>query len=99
MAESQIVPPCKLHRLFRVYDPEVVAVMTILLGLFQVLLGLPAYYMSINIKVLHLCPVFVGAVYVGGGSFAMACEKLSVCQCLWAVGGIECHCCLWIRSQ
>ncbi|MCI4376145.1 hypothetical protein PGIGA_G00184950 [Pangasianodon gigas] len=75
MAESQIVPPCKLHRLFRVYDPEVVAVMTILLGLFQVLLGLPAYYMSINIKVLHLCPVFVGAVYVGGGSFAMACER------------------------
>ncbi|KAK3554059.1 hypothetical protein QTP70_019178 [Hemibagrus guttatus] len=28
MADSHIVPPCKLHRLFRVYDPEVVAVKT-----------------------------------------------------------------------
>ncbi|XP_027001806.1 uncharacterized protein si:dkey-9i23.16 [Tachysurus fulvidraco] len=75
MADSQSVPPCKLHRLFRVYDPEVVAVMTILLGLFQMLLGLPTYYMSLNIKVLHLCPVFVGAVFVAGGAFAMACER------------------------
>ncbi|XP_017318633.1 uncharacterized protein si:dkey-9i23.16 [Ictalurus punctatus] len=88
MAESQIEPPCKLHRLFRVYDPEVVAVMTILLGLFQVLLGFPAYYMSINIKLLHVCPVFVGAVYVAGGSFAMACIRIPsrklVKSCLYA---------------
>ncbi|XP_060780840.1 uncharacterized protein si:dkey-9i23.16 [Neoarius graeffei] len=75
MAESQIVPPCKLHRPFRFYDPEVVAVMTILLGLFQVFLGLPTYYMSINIKLLYVCPLFVGVVYVTGGSFAMACER------------------------
>ncbi|XP_060728963.1 uncharacterized protein si:dkey-9i23.16 [Tachysurus vachellii] len=75
MADSQSVPPCKLHRLFRVYDPEVVAVMTILLGLFQMLLGLPTYYMSVNIKVLHVCPVVVGAAFVAGGAFAMACER------------------------
>ncbi|GAA6096451.1 uncharacterized protein si:dkey-9i23.16 [Tachysurus ichikawai] len=75
MADSQSVPPCKLHRLFRVHDPEVVAVMTILLGLFQMLLGFPTYYMSFNIKVLHVCPVFVGAAFVAGGAFAMACER------------------------
>ncbi|XP_053357797.1 uncharacterized protein si:dkey-9i23.16 isoform X2 [Clarias gariepinus] len=75
MAESQIETPCKLHRPFRVYDPEVIAVITILLGLFQVLMGFPAYYMSFNIQNLYVCPVFVGAVYVTGGSFAMACER------------------------
>ncbi|KAF7710181.1 uncharacterized protein si:dkey-9i23.16 [Silurus meridionalis] len=88
MTETQIEPPCKLHRLFRIYDSEVVAVMTILLGVFQALLGLPTYYLSINIHTLYMCPVFVGAVYVAGGSMAMACERnpsrKMVKNCLYA---------------
>ncbi|XP_076831660.1 uncharacterized protein LOC143477063 [Brachyhypopomus gauderio] len=74
-SESADINPHKLHRPFRFYDPEAVAVLTILLGLFQVLLGIPVYYMSIRIHVLYMCPVFVGAVYVAGGTYAMACER------------------------
>ncbi|XP_035387463.1 uncharacterized protein si:dkey-9i23.16 [Electrophorus electricus] len=74
-SESAGIGPATLHRPFRFYDPEVIAVLTILLGLFQLLLGIPTYYMSINIHVLYMCPVFVGSVYVTAGSFAMACER------------------------
>ncbi|CAB1328098.1 unnamed protein product [Coregonus sp. 'balchen'] len=57
-AESGTGVP-KLHRLFIKFDPEVVAVVSILLGLFQVLLAVPVYYMD----------------FVTAGSFAIACEK------------------------
>ncbi|XP_062852374.1 uncharacterized protein si:dkey-9i23.16 [Trichomycterus rosablanca] len=75
MAETRVLPAFKLHRPFRFYDPEVVAVLTLLLGLFQMLLGFPVYYMSTSIKMLYMCPVFVGAAHVTVGSFALACER------------------------
>lgn len=49
--------------------------MTILIGLFQVILGFPAYYLSVDIRLLFLCPICVGAVHVTGGSLAFACER------------------------
>ncbi|XP_070972129.1 uncharacterized protein [Oncorhynchus clarkii lewisi] len=51
----------KLHRLFIMFDPEVVAVMSILLGLFQVLLAVPLYYIDIGLPKLQLTlPLFIG---------------------------------------
>ncbi|XP_070972130.1 uncharacterized protein [Oncorhynchus clarkii lewisi] len=66
----------KLHRLFIMFDPEVVAVMSILLGLFQVLLAVPLYYIDIGLPKLQLTlPLFIGFLFVMAGSFAFACEK------------------------
>ncbi|XP_064782286.1 uncharacterized protein si:dkey-9i23.16 [Oncorhynchus masou masou] len=66
----------KLHRLFIKFDPEVVAVVSILLGLFQVLLAVPLYYMDIGLPKLQLMlPLFIGFLFVTAGSFAFACEK------------------------
>ncbi|KAI4884912.1 hypothetical protein NFI96_013207, partial [Prochilodus magdalenae] len=79
MPASQSEPagsgPPRLHRPFKFYDPEVVAILTILFGLFQVLLGIPTYYLSVYSHALYLCPVFVGAVHLTGGSFALVCER------------------------
>ncbi|XP_029621968.1 uncharacterized protein si:dkey-9i23.16 isoform X1 [Salmo trutta] len=66
----------KLHRLFIKFDPEVVAVMSILLGLMQVLLAVPLYYMDVGLPKLHIVlPLFIGFLFVTAGSFALACEK------------------------
>lgn len=67
--------PPKFHRLFKFYDPEVVALTTILLGLFQLLLTIPAYSVSIDIKYFFICPLCVGFVSVTAGSFGMASER------------------------
>ncbi|XP_059410377.1 uncharacterized protein si:dkey-9i23.16 [Carassius carassius] len=67
--------PPKFHRLFKFYDPEVVALTTILLGLFQLLLTIPAYSISIDIKYFFICPLCVGSVSVTAGSFGMASER------------------------
>lgn len=67
--------PPKFHRLFKFYDPEVVALMAILLGLFQLLLTIPAYNISIDIQYLFVCPLCVGSVSVIAGSFGMASER------------------------
>ncbi|XP_050968826.1 uncharacterized protein si:dkey-9i23.16 [Labeo rohita] len=67
--------PPKFHRLFKFYDPEVVALMAILLGLFQLLLTIPTYSISIDIKYLFVCPLCVGSVSVIAGSFGMASER------------------------
>ncbi|XP_051560022.1 uncharacterized protein LOC127444603 isoform X2 [Myxocyprinus asiaticus] len=67
--------PPKLHRLFKFYDPEAVAVMAILLGLFQVLLTIPTYNISTDIRYLFVCPLCVGSVSVVAGSLGIASER------------------------
>ncbi|XP_073697948.1 uncharacterized protein [Garra rufa] len=67
--------PPKFHRLFKFYDPEVVALMAILLGLFQLLLTIPTYSISTDITFLFVCPLCVGSVSVIAGSFGMASER------------------------
>ncbi|XP_066535767.1 uncharacterized protein si:dkey-9i23.16 [Hoplias malabaricus] len=74
-SESSDISPPRLHRPFRFYDPEAVAIIGILFGLLQVLLGIPAYYLSVNTRVLYLFPIFAGTVHVLGGSFGMLCER------------------------
>ncbi|KAI7810863.1 uncharacterized protein si:dkey-9i23.16 [Triplophysa rosa] len=73
-ASVDTVPP-KSRRLFRLYDPEVVAVIAILLGLFQVLLAVPTYNISLNTTFLFMCPLSVGCVSVIAGSLSMASER------------------------
>ncbi|XP_010889948.2 uncharacterized protein si:dkey-9i23.16 [Esox lucius] len=66
----------KLHRLFIKFDPEATGVVAILLGVFQVLLAVPLYYMDISLpKAQFLLPLFIGILFVMAGSFAVACEK------------------------
>lgn len=66
----------RLYRLFSLFDPEAAAVVTILLGLFQVLLALPIYYLDMSLpNKLFLVPLFVGSLIVAAGSFAVTCEK------------------------
>ncbi|XDV15352.1 hypothetical protein PO909_015465 [Leuciscus waleckii] len=67
--------PPKFHRLFKFHDPEVVAVMVILLGLFQLLLTIPTYSSSIDMKYMFVCPLCIGSVSVIAGSFGMASER------------------------
>ncbi|XP_042573038.1 uncharacterized protein si:dkey-9i23.16 isoform X2 [Cyprinus carpio] len=74
MPSADLDPP-KFHRLFKFYDPEVVALTTILLGLFQLLLTIPAYNISLDIKYFFMCPLCVGSVSVIAGSFGMASER------------------------
>ncbi|CDQ58908.1 unnamed protein product [Oncorhynchus mykiss] len=51
-------------------------VVSILLGIFQVLLAVPLYYMDIGLPKLQLMlPLFIGFLFVTAGSFAFACEK------------------------
>ncbi|TRY89972.1 hypothetical protein DNTS_001694 [Danionella cerebrum] len=73
--QSPDADPPKFHRLFRFYDPEVVAVLGILLGLFQVFLAVLAYTISTEVKYLFICPLCVGFVSVLAGSFGMASER------------------------
>lgn len=67
--------PPKFQRLFKFHDPEVVAVMAILLGLFQLLLTVPTYSISIDMKYMFVCPLCIGSVSVLAGSFGMASER------------------------
>lgn len=74
-AHSADADPPKFHRLFRFHDPEVVALMTILLGVFQLLLTLLTYTISLDMKYMFVCPLCVGSVAVIAGSFALASER------------------------
>ncbi|XP_056595191.1 uncharacterized protein si:dkey-9i23.16 [Triplophysa dalaica] len=73
-ASVDTVPP-RSRRLFRLYDPEVVAVIAILLGLFQVLFAVPTYNISLDTTFLFMCPLSVGCVSVIAGSLCMASER------------------------
>ncbi|XP_067297345.1 uncharacterized protein si:dkey-9i23.16 [Pseudorasbora parva] len=67
--------PPKCHRLFKFHDPEVVAVMVILLGLFQLFLTVPIYSATLNVENIFLFPLCIGSVSVIAGSFGMASER------------------------
>ncbi|CAM4482614.1 unnamed protein product [Leuciscus chuanchicus] len=49
--------------------------MVILLGLFQLLLTIPTYSSSIDMKYMFVCPLCIGSVSVIAGSFGMASER------------------------
>ncbi|XP_060909245.1 uncharacterized protein si:dkey-9i23.16 [Labrus mixtus] len=82
----------KLHRLTTWFDPETAAVVTILLGLFQVLLSVPLGYASIQAPLLFILPLVLGIFIVAGGSFTVANERnpsrllLRGCACSNLVG-------------
>ncbi|XP_042559046.1 uncharacterized protein si:dkey-9i23.16 isoform X2 [Clupea harengus] len=61
-------------RIFRQYDPEAAAVVSILLGLFQVLLAAPVYFIKFR-PFFYVLPLIIGVLFVTGGSFAVACCK------------------------
>ncbi|KAJ8000918.1 hypothetical protein DPEC_G00185370 [Dallia pectoralis] len=66
----------KLYRLFFKFDPEAAGVVAILLGLFQVMLAVPLYYMNVGLHEAQLLlPLFMGILFVTAGSFTVACEK------------------------
>ncbi|XP_036067562.1 uncharacterized protein si:dkey-9i23.16 [Oryzias melastigma] len=62
----------KLHRLF---DLESAGVVTILLGLFQLLLSAAVYYTDQILANFFMLPVVMGIIIVTGGSFTIANEK------------------------
>ncbi|XP_062334429.1 uncharacterized protein si:dkey-9i23.16 [Osmerus eperlanus] len=75
MASGEPAGP-RLQRLFLHFDPEAAGVVTILLGLFQVLLSVPLYHMPISLpKHSFLVPLFIGFVIVAAGAFVVANEK------------------------
>lgn len=82
----------RLHRLSSWFDPETAAVVTILLGLFQVLLSVPLAYADQTLPKLFILPLVLGIVIVAGGSFTMANERnpsrllLRGCACSNVVG-------------
>ncbi|KAL3966439.1 hypothetical protein ACER0C_030825 [Sarotherodon galilaeus] len=82
----------RLRRLFAWFDPESVAVLTILLGLFQVLFSAPFAYIDQSLPKLFILPLVLGIVVMAGGSFTMANEKnpsrllLQGCVCSNVVG-------------
>ncbi|KAJ8247667.1 hypothetical protein GJAV_G00248880 [Gymnothorax javanicus] len=69
-------PPLpRLHRPFPFLDLEGVAVVAILLGLFQVLLAVPLYCLKTGLPMLFVLPLCLGVMIVTGGSFTVAYER------------------------
>uniref|UniRef100_G3PV22 Uncharacterized protein n=1 Tax=Gasterosteus aculeatus TaxID=69293 RepID=G3PV22_GASAC len=81
---SRFLPAC--------FDHEAAAVVTILLGLFQVLLALPLAYSEEALPKFFILPLFLGILIVTGGSFTFANERnssrllLRGCACSNLVG-------------
>ncbi|KAL2097355.1 hypothetical protein ACEWY4_006562 [Coilia grayii] len=65
-----------LHRIFSRYDPEAAAVISIVLGIVQVLLAVPVYFMKFQ-AFLYVIPLIIGILFLTGGSLAFACCKSS----------------------
>ncbi|XP_051242152.1 uncharacterized protein si:dkey-9i23.16 isoform X2 [Dicentrarchus labrax] len=65
----------RLHRLFTWFDPEATAVVTVLLGLFQVLLSVPLAFADETLPRLYILPLVLGLIIVAAGSFTMASER------------------------
>ncbi|XP_067440623.1 uncharacterized protein si:dkey-9i23.16 [Thunnus thynnus] len=94
MSSEGVMPAAepRLHRLSSWFDPETAAVVTILLGLFQVLLSVPLAYADQTLPKLFILPLVLGIVIVAGGSFTMANERnpsrllLRGCACSNVVG-------------
>ncbi|KAK9540205.1 hypothetical protein VZT92_002673 [Zoarces viviparus] len=80
-----------LRRLFAWFDHEAAAVMTILLGLFQVLLAVPLAYTDPSLPKFFILPLVLGLLIVTGGTFTIANERnssrllLRGCACSHAV--------------
>ncbi|XP_071755143.1 uncharacterized protein LOC139911494 [Centroberyx gerrardi] len=72
----------RLHRLFTRFNIEAAAVVSILLGLVQVLLAVPLYYIDGNLPKLFLLPLTIGVLIVAAGSFTMASERFPSRQLL-----------------
>ncbi|XP_040925984.1 uncharacterized protein si:dkey-9i23.16 [Betta splendens] len=65
----------RLQRLSAWFDPESAAVVTILLGLFQVMLCVPLLHIDQSLPKLYVLPLVLGIVIVAGGSLTMANER------------------------
>nr|XP_046256428.1 uncharacterized protein si:dkey-9i23.16 isoform X2 [Scatophagus argus] len=82
----------RLYRLSKWFDPETAAVVTILLGLFQVLLSVLLAYADDTLPKLFIMPLGIGILIVAGGSFTMASERnpsrqvLQRCACSNVIG-------------
>ncbi|CAG11165.1 unnamed protein product [Tetraodon nigroviridis] len=63
------------HRLFPWFDPESAAVVTILLGLFQVLLSALLINTEGPVPKLFVLPLLLGILIVAGGSLTIANER------------------------
>ncbi|XP_068582783.1 uncharacterized protein si:dkey-9i23.16 [Cebidichthys violaceus] len=80
------------HHLFAWFDHEAAAVVTILLGLFQVLLSVPLAYAEQTLPKFFILPLVLGILIVTGGSFTIANERnssrllLRGCACSHTVG-------------
>lgn len=95
MSSEEAAPPSvqsPTQRLASWLDLESVAVITILFGLFQVLLCVPlAYSGTANMPKIFILPLLIGILVVIGGSLAMANERnpsrylLQGCACSNAI--------------
>ncbi|KAL7404991.1 hypothetical protein ABVT39_022072 [Epinephelus coioides] len=65
----------RLHRLFPWFDTQSAAVVTILLGLFQILLCVPLAYVETNLPKLFVAPLIFGILVVAAGSITFANER------------------------
>ncbi|XP_034398499.1 uncharacterized protein si:dkey-9i23.16 isoform X2 [Cyclopterus lumpus] len=80
------------HRLFAWFDHEAAAVVTILLGLFQLLLSVPLAYANQSLPKFFILPLVLGVLIMTGGSFTFANERnssrilLRGCACSNVVG-------------
>uniref|UniRef100_UPI0037E73034 uncharacterized protein n=1 Tax=Semicossyphus pulcher TaxID=241346 RepID=UPI0037E73034 len=103
-AEPAVGP--RLHRLSSWFDPETAAVVTILLGLFQVLLSVPLSYAGLTLPKFFILPLVLGIIIVAGGSLTVANERnpsrllLQGCACSNVLGllGATLAFCLYIHS-
>ncbi|XP_069544501.1 uncharacterized protein [Brachyistius frenatus] len=82
----------RLHRLSTWFDPESAAVVTVLLGLFQLLLSPSFAHTDNTLPKLFILPLVLGLLIVAGGSFTIANERspsrllLRGCACSNVVG-------------
>ncbi|XP_074484836.1 uncharacterized protein LOC141763925 [Sebastes fasciatus] len=65
----------RLQRLFAWFDPEAAAVVTILLGLVQVILCVPLAHADHTLPKFFILPLILGIVIMAAGSFTIANEK------------------------
>ncbi|KAM6939584.1 uncharacterized protein FYW49_008152 [Xenentodon cancila] len=72
MPSEEAAAESQFHRLFTWFDPESAAVVTILLGLFQLLLSAPLAHIDQSLPKLFILSLFMGILIIAGGSFTMA---------------------------
>ncbi|CAL8355248.1 unnamed protein product [Boreogadus saida] len=68
----------RLRRVLALFDMEAAAVVAILLGIAQLLLTSPLYYLDVSLpKSLFILPLFIGTLFVIGGSLTIASARSS----------------------